>query len=226
MNYIELIALLKENAEENFAQFQRRLISTKYTILGVRTPKMREIARLFKGKTEDLLSFPNEYYEVVFIKLAVVSMLGYEELLVALAQAVSLMDNWALCDCFRPKCIKNKKDLFLPEILSFLEKEGEFERRFALVMLLVYYVEEQYLPVIKGALKSVNTQGYYTHMAAAWLLAEVLVKHYEYGKEILNEGFIPPKTHDKAIQKARESYRLTKAQKAELNALKIKNTER
>ena len=226
MNYIELVALLRENAEEDFAVFQERLIKTKYTILGVRTPKLRKTAKLFAGAIKELLEFPDEYYEVVFIKLAAVAALPYWELTLYLEKAVSLMDNWALCDSFRPKSVLKQRDEFLPIVLSFLEKLGEFEKRFAIVCLLVYYTEEKYLSVIENVLQTIDTKEYFVHMAVAWLVAEILIKHYDYGVSLLKKGLLKPKTHNKAIQKACESYRLTKEEKIKLNHLKIKITER
>ena len=84
------------------------------------------------------------------------------------------------------------------------------------------YIEEKYIPVIEEYLKRSDTEKYYVHMAAAWLAAEVLVKNYEAGLKILNAGILSAKTHNKAIQKAKESYRITKEQKGYLESLKIK----
>lgn len=226
MTYTELVSLLRKNSEKNFVDFQRKLIFTKYDILGVRTPKLREIAKLFKESVESLLSFPNEYYEVVFIKLSVVALLPYGEFIKRVQTVVPLIDNWALCDSFRPKCLKEHAEEYLPTLLCFLEKAGEYEKRYVLVTLLVYYTDEKYLSILAGVLRGTDTARYYVRMAAAWLVAELLVKHYDFGVNLLKEGFLEVKTHNKAIQKARESYRLNNQQKAYLNALKIKTTER
>lgn len=226
MNYTELVSLLKRSSEKEFADFQRRLIFTGYDILGVRTPKLRELAKLFKEEIENLLSFPDEYYEVVFIKLSAVSLLPYAEFVKRVGMVVPLMDNWALCDSFRPKALKSHRDEYLPTLLSFLEKKGEYEKRYVLVTLLAYYIDEKYLSLIAEVLRKTDTALYYVHMAAAWLVAELLVKHYDFGVELLKEGFLEAKTRNKAIQKARESYRLNAERKAYLNTLKIKTTER
>ncbi len=226
MKYTELISLLQKTAETEFADFQRRLIFTSYEILGVRTPKLREIAKLFKEDIESLLSFPNDYYEVVFIKLSAVALLPYGEFVKRVQTVVPFIDNWALCDSFRPKSLKKHTDDYLPTLLSFWEKEGEYEKRYALVTLLVYYMDEKYLWLIAKMLRRTDTACYYVHMAAAWLVAELLVKYYDFGVALLKEGFLEVKTHNKAIQKARESYRLSEEQKAYLNALKIKGIKR
>ena len=145
MKYTEFVAQLRGYAEEEFAEFQRRLIFTEYEILGVRTPKLRELAKAWKKDVQTLLAFPNEYYEAVFVKLTVVASLGYGEFTKTFKRVLPLIDNWALCDSFRPKSLKGKEKEFLPILRGLLNRTGEYERRYALVTLLAYYVKEEYL---------------------------------------------------------------------------------
>lgn len=222
MTYLNFLDILFSYAETDFAAFQKRLIFTKYTILGVRTPTLRKLAKEYAAHFEEIFDFPNEYYEVVFIKLAMVSALPHEKFLEYLEPSVALMDNWALCDSFKAKCIKKHKEEFLPVLERIFEKGGEYEQRYPLVVLLSEYVEEKYLKRIEDFIRRADTAPYYIHMAVAWLLAEVLVKEYEFGIELLKKDILDTKTHNKAIQKAIESYRLTQEQKEFLRSLKIK----
>ncbi len=223
MTYSEFLNVLNENAEGQFADFQKKLIPTKYVILGVRTPTMRKIAKSYKDRTKEVLSFPNEYYETVFIKLALIVELPYEKFTGDVQYAVSLMDNWALCDCFKAQCIKKHKEDFLSVLEKLFKIGGEFYERYVLVMLLTYYVEdEKYLPIIESYMQRANLSKYYVYMAVAWLTAEILIKHYDAGLRILKSGIFDSKTHNKSIQKAIESYRLTNEQKRTLRSLKIK----
>ena len=221
MTYTKFIDILQSHAEPTFADFQKRLIPTKYEILGVRTPTMRAIAKEYEQFKDEILAFPNEYYEVIFIKLTIVSALPYDEFVKELEYCVSLMDNWALCDCFKAKCIPKNRARFLAEIERLFSHGGEYYERYALVSLLYYYVDKPYLPTIENYLLHANTATYYVHMAAAWLTAEILIKEYEYGVNVLKKGILTAKTHNKAIQKAIESYRLTQEQKDYLRSLKI-----
>lgn len=223
MSYDELLAQLQSLAEKEFADYQRRLIPTECVILGVRTPALRQIAKEWYGEEDLLLSFPNDYYEIRFLKLAVVANFPYMLFFRYVERVVPIIDNWALCDSFRPKCAAENLDTFLPYIEKFFAEGSEFYVRYALVMLLSFYVKEEYLSLLIDYLKRTNTQPYYVHMAAAWLTAEVLVKAFETGVTILKDGILDVKTHNKAIQKALESFRLNKKQKARLRALKIKN---
>ncbi len=221
MAYLQLVEKLNGYAEEEFAAFQRKLIFTKYEILGVRTPTLRKLAKEVTD-LEELLAYPDEYYEVVFIKLSAISALPFREFLPRVEKGVSLMDNWALCDCFKAKCIAKNKQAFLPVLEKLFNREEAYYIRYVLVSFLSYYVEERYLPIIKEYIRRANTKPYYVHTAIAWLVAEILIKQYDEGVALLQEGALDKKTHNKAIQKALESYRVTQTQKEYLRSLKIK----
>ena len=222
MTYSEFLMLLNAHKEETFATFQRRLIPTKQTILGVRTPTLRKIAKTYASDFDKIFSYPDEIYEVTFIKLAMISAFPYERFVRYVEKCVSLMDNWATCDCFKAKCIAGRREEFLPVLERIFQNGGEFYQRYALVVLLSEYVEEKYLSRIERYLSRADTKPYYVYMSAAWLTAEVLVKYYDEGVKLLKANVLDQKTHNKAIQKAIESYRLSQEQKEYLRSLKIK----
>lgn len=221
MNYQEFLAELKSFSDEDYRTFHKRLLKNdNIQVLGVKVPILRKIAKKYKAEVDELMTFPDEYYEVTFVKLTAVSLLPYNELLKYIETCVSLMDNWATCDCFVPKCIESHKDDFLKLPPIYAAINAEFYQRFALTSLLHFYVEDKYLEDIFSVLKQVNTKCYYVHMAAAWLIAEVLVKCYDDGIEFLQSGVMDKRTHNKAIQKACESYRLSDEQKNFLKGMK------
>lgn len=232
--YEELLEELKANAEPEYAAFHKRLLkNAQINVLGVRVATLRKLAKRYKNAIDPLLCCNDDYYEVTFIKLQAVALLPWEEFIKYVDKCVSLIDNWATCDSFAPKCIAEHKDEFLPYIFSYTNSDKEFTQRFALTTLLHFYVEEKYLATILDIVQEdVDLNLYYVHMAAAWLIAEVVVKFYDDGATFLKcnaecyvqEGkgheFFDIKTHNKAIQKACESYRLTKEQKDFLRGLK------
>ena len=222
MTYSAFIEKLSSCAEAEFANFQRKLIFTKRKIMGVRTPILRRFAKEFSKDIEEIFSYPDEYYETIFIKLTMASALPFGEFLNYLDTCVSLIDNWALCDSFKAKCIFSHKQEFLPVLENIFSHGGEYYERYALVTFLYVYIESKYLPTVKTYILRADTSKYYVHMAVSWLVAEILIKDYEYGVDLLNEKLLPAKTHNKAIQKAIESYRLTNEQKGALRSLKIK----
>ena len=222
MTYSDLLNELNAYAETGFANFQRKLIYTKYQILGVRTPTLHKLAKKYQDDFEVIFTFPNEYYEVVAIKLFQAAKLPYNAFIDHLEECVALMDNWALCDGFKAKCIKGHKKEFLTVLQRLFQHGGEYQQRYPLVVLLTEYVDKEYLPIIRAFIEEADTSRYYVHMAVAWLLAEVLVKEYDGGMSLLKDKLTDEKTHNKAIQKAIESYRITNEQKDFLRSLKIR----
>ena len=222
MTYSDFLNRLTYYVEKDFASFQRKLIFTKYEILGVRTPMLHKLAKEFANDFEYIFTFPNDYYEVVAIKLFQAAMLPYEVFITRLEDCVSFMDNWALCDGFKAKCIKGHKEGFLTVLKRLFAQNGEYQQRYPLVVLLTEYMEAQYLPTIRQFIEDADTSHYYVHMAVAWLLAEILVKEFDAGIRLLMDKVTDVKTHNKAIQKAIESYRLNNEQKDYLRSLKIR----
>lgn len=213
----ELFAL----ADETYANFHSRLLNNAdIKVIGVKTPLLRSLAKKYKGDVKKLFALPDDYYEVTFLKLTVLSSLPYDEFIAYADDGVKLINNWASCDCFKAKCISKHKSDFVPFVKAYLGVNKEFYQRYALVTLLHFYVEEEYLDFIFDCMEKANTDYYYVHTAVAWLLAEVVVKYYDRGVDYLKRNLLDVRTHDKAIAKSCESLRLTLEQKKELKGLK------
>ena len=221
MRYQELLTELNSFADEEYKAFHKKLLKNdSVNVIGVRVPVLRKIAKRYKDDVDGLLTFPDEYYEVTFIKLTAVSLLPYEQFINYVDMCVPLIDNWATCDCFAPKCISGHKDDFMPYIRKYASNGNEFYQRFALTTLLHFYVEDKYAEKIFSLAERSDTSLYYVHMAVAWLIAETLVKFYDKAKSFLLENTLDKKTHNKAIQKACESFRLSNDQKNYLKGIK------
>ena len=220
-HYQQFLDEIKSYAEPEYRDFHKKLLKNdKINVLGVRVPTLRKLAKKYKGEVDNLLSFPDDYYEVTFIKLSAVALLDYENFIARLDNCVKLIDNWATCDSFVPKCVEKHKDEFLPVIRKYAATAGEFEQRFALTSLLHFYVEEKDLETIFSLVERCDTSKYYVHMAAAWLIAETLVKFYPRARGFLMDNSLDKKTHNKAIQKACESFRLSNDEKNYLKGIK------
>lgn len=228
VTYEEVIEELKSLADDKFADFQRRIIQDKkLEIIGVRTPDMRRLAKKYKGEYAAFSTFEERYYEIVFIKLSVAAMLPYEEFASVCDSCAKSITDWALCDCFAPSCIKSHKEDFVPFIKKYLScvdgyNGGEYVRRFALTTLLHFYVEEKFLDLIFYCIQICKPDKYYVMMAAAWLLAEVLIKHYNRGLDFLQSTMCDINIRNKAISKACDSFRVTAEQKKHLKSLRVK----
>jgi 3-methyladenine DNA glycosylase AlkD len=221
MLYEQLLQELKDNGKPDLSQFNKRILGDPAAnVLGVSIPAMRKIAKKHFNERNDIMAFPNYYYEVKFVKLCIAAMLPYDEYVGALDGCVDIIDNWSLCDSFNAKCIDGHKQDYLSYIDKYLAVDSEFYQRFALTNLLQHYVEEDSLNKIYDSVLKADTSYYYVHMAAAWLVAEVLAKFYQSGVNFLVQAKLDIKTHNKAIQKARESLRLSDEQKNFLKGLK------
>ena len=221
MDYPEFLNEIKSYAEESYREFHKKLLKNdNIQVLGVRVPTLRKLSKKYLNEVDEILTFPDEFYEVTFIKLSAVAMLDYDNFILRLDNCVNLINNWATCDCFIPKCIKKHRQEFLPYIRKYAAADGEFKQRFALTTLLHFYVEEHYLEMIFALVDRCDTSKYYVHMAAAWLIAETLVKYYPQARGYLMENSLDKKTHNKAIQKACESFRLSNDEKNYLKGMK------
>ena len=221
MTYEEVLSRLFAERDEGYGAFYQKLLKDeRIKVIGVRMPVLRRLAREWKKELAAFLAFPDEWYEVTFLKFSLYALLPFGEFCAGIERMVGLLDNWATVDGFHAACIKKNRDAFLPYIRRFSCDGREFVERYALVSLLHDYVEEKYLPEIFAALERCGGEKHYTGMAAAWLLAEVLIKHYGAGLAYLKEGKLLPFVHNTAIRKAVESFRLTTEQKEELKSFK------
>ena len=221
ITYEEVLARLNARKDETYARFHSKLLKNENVrLIGVRTPDLRALSKEWRGEADTFLSFPDEYYEITFLKCALVGMLPYTEFVKRVDFVVPLIYNWATCDMFTAPCVKKHQEEFLPYIKRYLCSDREFTVRYGLVMLLHDYVEERYLPLIFDSVRALKKSDYYIMMGAAWLIAEVLVKYYDAGLRFLKEGSMPKIMHNKAIQKACESYRISDEQKVFLKSLR------
>lgn len=197
-------------------------------ILGVRIPVLRDYAKkLNKEYTlEQILSeVENEYYEETMLKGMVIGLNKKENIDKILKYSenfIPKIDNWAVCDVFcggLKITNKNKEKMWL-FIQKYLKSDKDFEIRFGLVMILSYYVEEQYIQENFKIFDRIKNEEYYVKMAKAWAISVHLVKFYEETIKYLKNAKIDTWTYNKSIQKAIESYRITDSQKQELRKMK------
>jgi 3-methyladenine DNA glycosylase AlkD len=132
------------------------------------------------------------------------------------------LDNWAVCDsfCASIKNLFKEPDKSYDFLIGLLKSDKAYTVRFLLVCLLDYYINESYIDKLTYIVKEVKSNEYYINMALAWLISIMLVKEYDKTLPLLKDGALDLWVHNKSIQKARESYRLSLKQKEELRSLK------
>ncbi|MBQ8575656.1 MAG: DNA alkylation repair protein [Clostridia bacterium] len=220
---------LFEMQDLEYKAFHSKLMPTvdPDLVIGVRTPQLKKFAKEF-AKTdmaEDFLNtLPHKFYEENNLHAFLISLLkDYNEVTARLDTFLPYVDNWATCDMMRPTVFKKH----LPELLSKIGewmKSGEtYTIRFGIEMLMIYFLDEYFKPEYPEAVAEVRSDEYYVKMMVAWYFATALAKQYEAVLPFIENKVLEPWTHNKAIQKSVESYRITDGQKEYLKTLKIKN---
>ena len=215
--------------DNGYKAFHASLMPTvsKNTIIGVRVPFLRKYAKeLYKsGEYVDFLrNLPHRYYEENNLHSFIISLLPYQSFLVEIERFLPYIDNWATCDGLKPKCIKGNEQDFVNKIYEWLSSEREYTVRFGISMLLSYYLDEHFKEEYLERVSSIRSEKYYINMMIAWFFATALAKKYDTTLPYLLERKLPIWIHNKTIQKAIESYRITPNQKNFLRALRIKVT--
>ena len=219
---------LFELADPKYKEFHGRLCPGTENIIGVRVPVLRKYAQeLFKEKDwkQTIEEIDNEYYEEIMLQGMLIGQAKNEDIKTILKYVekyVPKIDNWAICDvfCAGLKITKKYKKEMRSFIQKYLKSDKEFEIRFAIVMILDYYIDEEYLKEDFKIFDDIKHEGYYVKMAVAWAISVCLVKYYEDTLEYLKTAKIDKWTYNKAIQKAIESYRISDSQKDFLRKLK------
>ena len=195
--------------------------------IGVRTPELRKLAKEL-AKREDIRDFlkdlPHEYFDENQVHAFILSEeKDFEKCMDELELFLPYVDNWATCDQMSPKVFrKNKKDL-LTAIKRWIESDQTYTVRFAIKMLMEHFLDEDFDPIYPEMVAEVRSEEYYIRMMIAWYFATALAKRYDAVLPYLKQEKLDVWTHNKAIQKAVESYRITEEQKIYLKSLKRKN---
>ena len=213
-------------ADEKYRVFQQPLIPTVSSdrIIGVRTPRLRRFAKAF-GKTDYAEHFinilPHKYYEEDNLHAFLIEQIkDFDKCLAALDIFLPYVDNWATCDMMSPKILSANLKVLKERINKWLSSEQTYEIRFGIISLMRYFLDDAYDTSVLYKVSSVKSNEYYVIMARAWFFATALINHYEDVVCILNEKYLDTFTHNKTIQKAAESFRISEEKKNELKQLK------
>lgn len=213
--------------DEAYRDFHAKLIPTvpKEQIIGVRMPDLRKYAKQV-AKSTDVKAFlqelPHAYYEENNLHGALLSLLyrDVEELLDEVERFLPYVDNWATCDMLSPKAFRKNLPLVYGHIRQWLTSPHPYTVRFGIVTLRGDYLEDAFEPEMPELVAHIRSDHYYINMAVAWYFSEALVKQYDAVIPYLQKPILDVWTHNKAIQKALESYRIETTVKEYLKTLK------
>ena len=223
---------LFEMQDLKYRDFHSRLMPTvdKELVIGVRTPALRKYARdLMKNEPETAAEYlkilPHKYYEENNLHAFLIEQIkDFGQCLEETDKFITYIDNWATCDCFVPKVFKKYPEQLLVSVEKWIVSQEVYCVRYAVKMLMDFYLEEhfeeRFLKMAASAADRIDD--YYIKMVVAWYFATALAKQYETALPYIEAKTLEKWTHNKAIQKSIESYRITPEQKEYLRSLKVK----
>jgi len=214
-------------AEPEYAKFTLKLTPglASDSVLGIRVPKLRLFAKSFM-KDSRLDSFlqdlPHKYYEENLLhSILLLNYKDFEKCLFYVEKFLPYVDNWAVCDTLRPKSFEKHKADVLPHVLGWIGSAETYTCRFGIDILMTYFLETDFSPDFPAIVASVNSNEYYVKMMVAWYFATALAFRYDDVIGYIEQHKLPKWTHNKAIQKSIESYRVTDEHKEYLKSLRV-----
>ncbi len=217
--------------DKDYAAFQAKLIPNidPETIIGVRTPELRSMAKELKEEAAAgafLESLPHAYFEENQLHAFLISgEKSFDRCIQEVEAFLPFIDNWATCDQLSPKVFARHTDELLPFIRKWMGSEETYTIRFGIGMLMQYYLDEHFDPEYPVMAAKIRSEEYYVNMMTAWYFATALAKQYESVLPYIENRALDTWTHNKAIQKCVESRRITPEQKEYLKTLKWKKVK-
>ena len=214
--------------DKGYRDFHKKLVPTvpQDKIIGVRTPALRKLAKeiVQMGEAEAFLArLPHRYFDENQLHAFIISGLkDYGECMAHLQEFLPYIDNWATCDQLSPKVFKQHRQELLKEIRKWLESEETYTVRFAIGMLMHNFLDEDFDEAYLSMVAEVRSEEYYVNMMIAWYFATALAKQYEAALSFIEGNRLATWTHNKAIQKAVESRRVSAAHKEYLRGLRTR----
>lgn len=211
-----------------YRDFQAKLIPVKTSevMIGVRTPELRRLAKEL-GKRDDIGEFladlPHEYFDEDQLHAFILSgMKDYKQCMAEVCRFLPYVDNWATCDQMSPKVFKKHRPALAIQADRWLDSDNTYTKRFGIGMLMQHFLDEDFDLKYMERIADLRSDEYYVNMMIAWYFATALAKQWDAVIPYIENKRLDDWTHNKTIQKAIESYRITNEQKEYLRTLKIK----
>ena len=228
MNLNEIRAELFKMQDMDYRDFNSKLIPTvdKESMIGIRTPDLRKYAKQL-GKSSDVIEFlqtlPHKYFDENQLHAFIISEIkDFKNCIDEINRFLPYIDNWATCDQLSPKIFKKHHSELFAYIKDWLKSDKVYTLRFGIGMLMEHFLDENFDIIYPETVSKIRSDEYYVNMMIAWYFATALAKQYESILPFIENMSLDIWTHNKAIQKALESYRISTEQKTYLRELKIK----
>ena len=215
--------------DEAYKDFNKTLIPTvdEKTMIGIRTPVLKKFAKqLFKTEPELAVAFlkmlPHRYFEENNLHaFLIANMTDFNAVVRETEAFLPFINNWATCDSFAPPVFKKHPNAVYQKVLQWIQSEHTYTVRYAIGLLLSNYLDEQFQPEMLELVSNVKSEEYYVNMMIAWYFSFALIKQYDAALPFLERRTLAPFAHNKTIQKAIESRRISPEIKNYLRTLKV-----
>lgn len=212
--------------DTDYREFMMKLIPTvnPETVIGIRTPELKKYAKAIEGTGEArafMNDLPHKYFEENNLHAFLIA--NIREMDVCMAETekfLPFMDNWATCDGLRPAVVKKHPEKLMPYIRRWMHSDHPYTVRFAVEMLMLHFLDDHFQVEYPEMAAAVRSEEYYVKMMIAWYFAEALAKQWDAALPYMQENRLPAWTHNKAIRKAVESFRIPDDRKAYLKNLR------
>ena len=227
LDYQNFLSYLNDQQDLKYRDFHKSLLNADVNLIGIRTPKLKKIAKeISLGNYDNFIKLnTHKYYEETIIHALVISNLKDINIVINyIDNFLNYIDNWATCDilCGSLKIVNKKKEIFFNYIKNKIKDPNPWIKRFCFVLLLDYLLEDKYIKEIFNLTNKYNTKDYYVNMAIAWLISIAYIKNKNATINYLKNNKLDNFTHNKAIQKIRESTRITLEDKELIKNLRRK----
>ena len=216
-----------ELSEKEFGDFSSRTLPNidRKTIIGVRSPYIKKLARSVSGNDADtfMSALPHTYFEENCIHAALICRIkDFDECMERTESFLPYIDNWAVCDTLSPPAFKKNKTELLKKAEQWISSELTYTVRYGIGALMRWFLDDDFDVRYLSLVSSVCSEEYYINMMTAWYFATALAKQYDSAVKFIEDKKLDVWTHNKAIQKACESFRVTDEHKAYLRTLRIR----
>lgn len=228
----EILIALKQYQDENYALGQAKLVPTlpKDCFLGLKMPRLREIEKEFRSsemKKDFLKELPHRYFEENWLHALMIAQTSdFSSSIQEIEAFLPFIDNWAVCDSLKPKSFnKGEPKILLSYIRKWINSKEIYTCRFGIEMLMDHFLDKNFEKKQLTLVTKVKASDYYVDMMVAWYMATALAKQWDATIRVLEANLLPTWIHNKTIQKAIESFRISEEKKDYLRTLKRKRAE-
>ncbi len=226
MTTADIKKTLAEMGDASLKEFSAKLIPTAdpKSVLGIKIPEIRRLAKTLSAEERSsfIAETPHEFYEENLLHAAILCGISdFDEAIEKTDSFLPYIDNWAVCDALNPKGFSKDRKRLLANAYRWANSERVYTARFGLGTLMRHYLGEDFFPQLLYDAAAIRGEDYYFKTMQAWFFAEALAKRYDEAVKILLEKRLEPWVHNKAIQKARESFRIDAEKKEYLKTLKL-----